>query len=259
MSSIVKSEAVVLRAMNYRESSKIVKFYTREYGIVSGIVKGARRAKSKFSGPCLEPMSYVSIVFFRKESREIQTVSECALMKDFRKMSTSLEKMAAGMSVIELVSMASREGDENRKLFSLLVRTLDAIDETGHDPASILCYFEMHLASVLGFGMTVERCSICGKPAASDNTVVFSISRGGIVCSSCGNVPGESFGLDGQHLEFLTGLSGAAHPSEIPPRMPGDPVVASCSGILWSYLRHHIPGMHPLRSQKVFSKILPVS
>ncbi|HEV8538897.1 MAG TPA: DNA repair protein RecO, partial [Bacteroidota bacterium] len=101
MSQIVTTEAIVLKSMKYRETSRIVTFYTRSFGKIPGIVKGARQAKSKY-GTSLQPMSYVSLVFYRKEGREIQTVSQCDLMKSFRHLAEDMEKMAVGMAMIEL-------------------------------------------------------------------------------------------------------------------------------------------------------------
>ena len=83
MSDIITSEAVVLRSMKYRETSKIVTFYTKEAGKISGIVKGARQSKNKY-GSTLEPMSYVSLVFYQNEKRDLQMVSSCDWVKTFR-------------------------------------------------------------------------------------------------------------------------------------------------------------------------------
>ena len=63
---IAKTEAVVLRSMKYRETSRIVSFYTKQFGKISGIVKGARSPKNAF-GSALQPMSHVSLVLYKKD------------------------------------------------------------------------------------------------------------------------------------------------------------------------------------------------
>ncbi|HQU71220.1 MAG TPA: recombination protein O N-terminal domain-containing protein, partial [Calditrichia bacterium] len=50
MSEVLKTEALILGALRWRESSKIVHLYTRELGAVSVIAKGALRPKSPFRG-----------------------------------------------------------------------------------------------------------------------------------------------------------------------------------------------------------------
>ena len=71
---ILKSEGVVLRRIKYSETSLILTFYTKDQGKISLIAKGARNPKSKFVG-ALEPATYASIVYYHKDSRELQLLS----------------------------------------------------------------------------------------------------------------------------------------------------------------------------------------
>ena len=61
MSEIIKTEAVVLSKMDYRDSSNIALLFTEDLGKVSVIVKGARSDKSKY-GRIVDPLNYLSIV-----------------------------------------------------------------------------------------------------------------------------------------------------------------------------------------------------
>src|SRR5450756_92336 len=45
---LVTTDALVLHAFDYRETSRIVRLVTRELGVVSVIARGARRPKNKF-------------------------------------------------------------------------------------------------------------------------------------------------------------------------------------------------------------------
>ncbi|HBR56430.1 MAG TPA: DNA repair protein RecO, partial [Blastocatellia bacterium] len=53
---IFESESFVLKSYSLAEADRIVVFYTRNYGIVRGVAKGAKRLNSKF-GSTLEPFS----------------------------------------------------------------------------------------------------------------------------------------------------------------------------------------------------------
>ncbi|MBI3193860.1 MAG: DNA repair protein RecO, partial [Ignavibacteriae bacterium] len=110
--NILKTEAIVLRTINFKESSKIVTFYTKELGRVGAIVKGARRANSKI-GAALEPMSHVQIVLYIKEGREVQTVGQCDLIHSYHHFAIDLEKLSVGLSIIELVYDIAHEQEQN--------------------------------------------------------------------------------------------------------------------------------------------------
>jgi len=70
--------------MKFRDTSKIVSLYTRRFGRVSVVAKGARDRKSRF-GAALEPMSHVSAVFYKKERSDLHLLSQCDLLNGFRR------------------------------------------------------------------------------------------------------------------------------------------------------------------------------
>ncbi|MDA3860280.1 MAG: DNA repair protein RecO, partial [Melioribacteraceae bacterium] len=75
MSQIVKSKAFVLNKLDFGDSSKIVNFYSEEFGRVAGIIKGARSQKSKI-GKIVDVLNLVEIVYYKKESRDLQIVTQ---------------------------------------------------------------------------------------------------------------------------------------------------------------------------------------
>ena len=56
------SEAIILNSFDYGESDRILAFYTKEFGKLRGIAKGARRSKRRFVGNICPP-SYVNLLF----------------------------------------------------------------------------------------------------------------------------------------------------------------------------------------------------
>ena len=48
--AVIQSDAIVLSAIRYSETSKIVRLATRDHGVISAIAKGASRPKSRFGG-----------------------------------------------------------------------------------------------------------------------------------------------------------------------------------------------------------------
>ena len=63
---LIKTEAIILKSMKYRDTSKIVTFYTKEFGKLKGIAKGARTAKVNLVA-ALEPMTHSMLVIYKKE------------------------------------------------------------------------------------------------------------------------------------------------------------------------------------------------
>ena len=88
---LCKTEVIVLKSINYGETSKILTLYSRTSGKISVIAKGARNIKSRFGGT-LEPINYLAIVFYEKESRNIQYLSQVDIIEYFPQIKKDLEK-----------------------------------------------------------------------------------------------------------------------------------------------------------------------
>ena len=252
---IVKTEAVVLRAMKYRESSKIVSFYTKDFGMLSGIVKGARRAKNPF-GSSLEPMSHVSLIVYKKPNRELQTVTQCEMIHSCRRLSEDLEKMSVAMSMIELVSLVAHE-EENLPLFLLLVKSLEDIDTTTGNPAIIGWYFHLRLMTILGFQPKFDRCGGCHQPLiTAGRPLKFDVSKGAPFCESCSSHSGSLVSVSSAVFDMLSRLNSGEQIHHAQSRAFDARMKEELESFLRTYLRFHIPGIRMLRSEKVFSQIL---
>jgi len=262
MSEIVKTEAVVLKSMKYRETSKIVTLYTRDFGKVSAIVKGARGAKNPY-GASLEPMSYVSIVFYKKDGRDLQMLTQCAVIRPLRMLAENLGKMSVGLSIIELVNVVAHEEEPNVPLFNLIIGALSALNDAENDPAILVAAFELHLARILGFQPLFDRCIGCGRPlgtkGSSGDQIAFHLGRGGPLCGDCANVEGQKMPISRGSLLGLQKLASAENLGEVfTMEIPKD-TKAEIGTFLWSYLRYHVSGIRTLRSERVFAKILTES
>ncbi|MEE3195064.1 MAG: DNA repair protein RecO [Candidatus Poribacteria bacterium] len=76
--AVQKTEAIVIRSYPLSDSSKILTFYTKEFGKVRAVAKGAKHTKSKFRGN-VELLNHGWLVLFEKPNRARQTVNEVDL------------------------------------------------------------------------------------------------------------------------------------------------------------------------------------
>jgi len=186
-SVITKTDAVVLKAMKYRDSSKIVTFYTRRFGKLKGIAKGARQLRSKF-GSSLDPLSQVSLVLYKKEQRDLHLISQCDLRGSPKQTRSDLEKMAVGLAVLELVDQVAHEEEGHEALYLLLSETLDRIEDAERNVLNLYFSFVLRSSALLGFSPDVASCSACNRSLdelEGERSVFFRLSSGGILCPSC--------------------------------------------------------------------------
>jgi recombinational DNA repair protein (RecF pathway) len=147
---IVKTEAVVLKCDNYRETSKIITFYTQSHGKIKGIAKGVRNSKSRWGG-ALQSMAIVNVMFYYKETRTLHLVSGAEYSKALNGLFGDYDKMQCGFRMIELVNRATAEMQENTKIYNLLVTSLQMLDSAPKNYINTLFFFKFRLLDLLGF------------------------------------------------------------------------------------------------------------
>lgn len=90
-----KATAIVLRTVDFSESSLVVTLFTREFGKVRGLAKGGRRLKGPFES-ALDLLARCRIVFLRKSSEALDLVTEAKLVRRFRPAGHHLSSLYAG-------------------------------------------------------------------------------------------------------------------------------------------------------------------
>jgi DNA repair protein RecO (recombination protein O) len=259
MSEPVKTDAVVLRTMKYRDTSLIVTLYTRQFGKLSGVVKGARGHKSKF-GPVLQPMSHVQAMVYRREGRDLQIIGQCDFIDAYRHIMEDLAKMAAAMKMIELVHIVAHEEERNDSLYDLVVSTLRALDGAKTNPLNLCHAFEISLSHILGFTPVFDVCVSCGKTGemleGAQAIIKYHPERGGPLCSACASLAGLRIPIGVSTMRVLQRLSSANGAPEILSVEVTRKEHEEIGNLLRAYLRLHISGMRTLKSERVFAKIL---
>lgn len=229
--------------------------YTRESGKMGVMARGAMRPKNKF-GASLQPLSYVSTVIYIKEGRELQNISAAESVRRFPKLWGNLERMAAGLEIVELVNASVHGEDRNEELFLSIVNALDALNSEENDPALLSLWFMNRLAELLGYAVRTEGCGVCDEEASVTESggVVYSIPAGAPLCAEHRDAAGyrmiasDSFAL----LRDLTGCD--AHDAG---RLRAErKSTMELRDVLNGFLRYHVDGLRRLRVGEVSAALL---
>ena len=138
--TIVKTRAIVLRTMRMGETSSLVTLYAQECGKLKAMARGARKPKSRF-GAALGLMTEVQAVCYVKETRDLQTLSECTLLKPAPDLSQSLERLSFGSAACELVDRLTIEGENNPRLYQCLSGVLHGLAEVEPEQVESLFWY----------------------------------------------------------------------------------------------------------------------
>ena len=201
-----KKLALVLKVVEFSESSCIATLLTRDFGKITTLAKGARRRKSPYEG-ALDLLSVSRIVFLHKKSEALDLLTEAKLERRFRSAAIDLDRLYSGYYIAELLGELTDENDPNHELFDLAQASLHAIDD-GEDAVSRLINFEIQALTVLGHKPMLDRCVGCGREKQiNDLNVYFGLTLGGIVCANCRKGKTSVVSLRASTWKYLFGLT----------------------------------------------------
>jgi DNA repair protein RecO (recombination protein O) len=202
--AVYRSKGIVLRSIRYGEADRILDLYTRDAGLVSAIAKGIRRTRSRF-GARLEPFSCVDFVAY--QGRTLDTVTQAEVLKSFRGVRESLARFEAAAGMVGSVRALSGGDEADRRVFNLLYKGLDALEEHSSGFESIEAAFGLKLAILAGYAPQLDACLSCGaNPDEAAGNVYFAPNLGGVLCADCRSATGDSFPLPPGTLERLEAL-----------------------------------------------------
>lgn len=178
-----KSLAIVLRVVEFSETSCVLTLFTRDFGKISALARGARRPKSPFES-ALDLLAVCRIVFLHKSSDALDLLTEAKLERRFRAATRDLSRLYAGYYVAELLNELTDNCDPHPELFQEADEALLALDQQGEVDATVL-RFEMMALRLLGHLPMLDACVACGTPLAEPGRVAFGQLAGGTLCGRC--------------------------------------------------------------------------
>lgn len=153
---IVRTEAVVLRSVDYSETSQIVTLYTRRMGSVAVMARGARGARSQF-GSALQPISHIQAVYYHKPSREVHSLSEATHLSIFRGIRKDIDRLSLALRIVETINSLLGRPETNDEAFDVILEVLQRLDLEQDHWHNLLPYFQLQLSAFMGFAPLLDK------------------------------------------------------------------------------------------------------
>jgi len=178
---INKSEAIVLRKRDFRETSIIVDFYTRDFGKICGLLKGIKTEPAKFAST-LEPFSHNEIIFYTGRTSSLHLVSQCDSIDGFGSVRQSMLKVGMASFMMELLDAVMPLEDKNEEVFNLSLACLRELVATSN-AERVSTIFKIKMLALSGFKPHFDSCVSCGDRIFGASK--FSLALGGLLCVKC--------------------------------------------------------------------------
>ena len=185
MEETVNTRAIILNSSPYRESDTLITVFSLDFGRLSLVVRGAKKISSKMAGH-LEPMTIAKIMIIK--GRGFSYVGGALGEKSFLAIREDLNKLFYAGKIMALFSSLVKENEKDERLFSLLSRYLELIDEEKEFNKDLgelfFLRFSLSFLKEAGYQPELNNCLICQKKLMKGNNY-FNLKDGGIICPSC--------------------------------------------------------------------------
>lgn len=175
---VYKATALVLRRIPLGEKDKIVTLFTREYGKLAAVAKGARKTTSRLAGAS-EPVTLLRCLL--AEGMNLDVLTQCEIKEGFTKIRADFGLVLRAIYACELLDKLTVERDPAPDAFDLLLSTLYIL-QRARDPDAALHAFELQFLALVGYEPRLDADVRSDRPfTPSDPPVAFSPSRGGLL------------------------------------------------------------------------------
>jgi len=186
----LKDQAIVLRLVDWSETSQIVVLLSREHGKISATAKGAKRQtpsiQAKFSGG-IELLCLGEALLLTKPGRDLGNLIEWNLNDGFWSIRKNLRAFELAMYAVDLTHHMLHDHDPHGQTFDALGGLLGVLDGGASGPAlrcgpawgKALLRFQWAIVDDCGY-----RPALDVPDTAESSTLLFSASAGGLVAGA---------------------------------------------------------------------------
>jgi DNA repair protein RecO (recombination protein O) len=239
---LVVTDAIVLHAFDYQESSRILRLVTRDAGVRSVLARGARRSKRRF-GPALDLYAQGTAELQIKAGRDLDTLSAFDVTRTRTGLAGELARFTGASVVAELVLRFAPDAADP-ELFGAVAGALDLLgDATAVRARDVTLAAAWRVLSELGIAPTTDDCAECHAPIDADASAMFSHPAGGVLCARCSHLARGGRVLPPAARNALRDwLGGLAHDTA------GENEARAHQRLLREFVREHLADDRPLRA-----------
>ncbi len=183
----MESDALLLRATDYRETDRIVTLFTREAGKVSAIARAARGSRRRFAG-ALEPYAVIAVEL-EPSRKELYNFKRAEVRLAFPGILSELARMEAAGAALALLRETHAPHAPDPALFVSAVQYLTVVDHEGDPQRRLLLAFGLRVLALMGLAPRLTVCGRSGEPVPNARSAYFDPVLGAVVSRHFGGGP----------------------------------------------------------------------
>jgi len=188
--SILVTDAIVLHAADYLESSRIMRLVTREAGVQSVLARGARASRKRF-GSAVDLYAEGQAQIQLKPGRELQTLHTFEVQQSRSAIASDLERFTAAAALAECVLRVVHDEAATQVYGTIADGFARIASANSDDIVSETLGTLWRIVSDIGLTPILAECAVCHtllEQQIEQGDLRFSHEHGGVLCRSCASM-----------------------------------------------------------------------
>lgn len=175
---VTEVEGLIIKETTYGETSKIINIYTREYGVIGVMCKGAKSIKSKLRASTMK-LNYAKFNIYYKENK-LSLLSSVDIINPLKNIKSDIILISYATYLIDLLTQVLKQNTDE-SLYDEFISAILKIEDR-MDASIITNILEVKYLDYLGVGLNLTSCSVCGT---KKDILTLSTEKGGLICKNC--------------------------------------------------------------------------
>lgn len=184
----IDTTGIILRKVPFKETSLIIEIFSKDYGNISVMAKGARKAKSKSIGQ-LELLNELELSLYRNPTSEWYIYKSSSLLKAHL-FETRFRTGIVMQAAVEILRQIIITEDEAAAIYELFQKYLKYVKTVNKHEIVIFWRFLLGFFKEVGIEFNLSNCVICSR---ENDFVGYYPQKHGFLCSKCYRPIHESY------------------------------------------------------------------
>jgi DNA repair protein RecO (recombination protein O) len=187
MPESVVTDALLLRAVDYRDADRILTLFTAERGKLSAIARGAKSSRRRFAG-ALEPYTLIRVEL-EPAKGELFTLKHAEIAQVFPALLSDLGRMEVAAAALTLLREAHAAHVPDVQAFVSALQFLTLLDHEPDPARAALLAFAMRVLALAGLAPRLATCGRSEEPVPAGKAAYFDPVLGALIGKRFGGGP----------------------------------------------------------------------
>lgn len=172
-------EGYILSEVPYGETSKVINVFTKDFGIIGIMCKGAKGIKSKNRVATMK-LSYAKFNILYKKNK-LSTLISADIINPLKTIKSDIILVGFLTYLSDLTYQVLKQSNLCNEIYDIFIEGIKKI-ENKLDPIVITNIIEIKYLEYLGILFNLNECTLCGS---KKNIITVSADKGGYICQNC--------------------------------------------------------------------------